>query len=427
MAVDIVLPNLGFDVQEARLLEWLKQPGERVSKGEALAVIESDKANVELESIAEGVLLQQLYPADTMIPTGAVIARIGSTDEPLPASPAPSESQQSEETRGTRVTPVARRMAEQNRLDLAQVAGSGQRGTITRSDIEQMLKQTDSAANGILALPKVRKAAREAGIDLTGVAATGTRGQITAADLANFIASQASPAPSATSAPQRDTAADTGRTIPLSRTRQIIGERLARSMQEAPHFYVTGEFDLEQALQRLPDGIKVNDLLQYLTVQTLLRVPELNATYHQGQLIQHEQVNLAIAVALPDGLITPVLPGAERYSLRGLASEGRELIRRARDNRLNTADLTAGTFTISNLGVIQQVDHFTAVINPPQVGILAAGSVKARIVIRDGGVHIRRTVFLTISGDHRVVDGMHLARFLQAFQQELDIFAGAAS
>ena len=164
----------------------------------------------------------------------------------------------------------------------------------------------------------------------------------------------------------------------------------------------------------------INDLLQYLTVQTLLRVPELNATYENGRLLHHRSVNLAIAVAREDGLITPVLAGAERYSLSGLASESRALIQRARDNRLQAADLQSGTFTISNLGVVPQVEHFTAVINPPQVAILAVGSVKPRPVVIGGGLHIRHTVHLTLSGDHRVVDGMHLAQFMAAFQDALD-------
>jgi pyruvate dehydrogenase E2 component (dihydrolipoamide acetyltransferase) len=216
------------------------------------------------------------------------------------------------------------------------------------------------------------------------------------------------------------------REIAISKMRQLIGDRLGKSKREAPHFYVTGEFDLEIALRKL-DSLpspqpRVNDLLQYLTVQTLLHVPELNATYEEGHLYQHDSVNLAVAVAREDGLITPVIPQAERYSLQGLAAESRALIQRARDNRLQSSDLQGGSFTISNLGVIRQVDHFTAVINPPQVAILAVGTVKPRPVVVDGGLYIRQTVHMTLSGDHRVVDGMHLGRFMATFQEELDRF-----
>jgi pyruvate dehydrogenase E2 component (dihydrolipoamide acetyltransferase) len=214
------------------------------------------------------------------------------------------------------------------------------------------------------------------------------------------------------------------REVILSRMRRTIGERLSRSMQEAPHFYVSGEFDLEAALDKLaayPDA-RINDLLQYLTVRTLLRAPELNATYEQGRLYHHQSVHLAVAVALEDGLLTPVIPNAERYSLQGLAEESRGLVQRARSNRLQPADLQGGTFTISNLGVARQVDQFTAVINPPQVAILAVGTVKPRPVAINGGLHIRHTVHLTLSGDHRVVDGMTLGRFMATFQDELDRF-----
>jgi len=211
-----------------------------------------------------------------------------------------------------------------------------------------------------------------------------------------------------------------GRDIPLTRTRKTIGERLSKSMREAPHFYVSGEFDIDAAMRKLPGKTRVNDLIQYLTVQTLLRVPELNATYADDRLTQYEHVHLGIAIALEDGLLTPVLPHAERLSLLGIADESRALIERARSKHLRADDLQGATFTISNLGVIKQVERFTAVINPPQVAILAVGTVKPRALVVDGGLHIRNTVYLTLSGDHRAVDGMHLARFMATFQDQLD-------
>ena len=208
----------------------------------------------------------------------------------------------------------------------------------------------------------------------------------------------------------------------ISRARKTIGERLGKSKRDAPHFYVSGEFDVEAAMQRLPAQTRINDLIQYLSVQSLLRVPELNATFEQDRLYHYDHINLGIAVALEDGLITPVLHHAERYSLQGIAAEGRALIQRTREKHLKTDDLQGGTFTISNLGVVKQVERFTAVINPPQVVILAVGTVKQRPVVINGGLHIHHTVYLTLSGDHRVVDGMHLARYMAAFQEELDKF-----
>ncbi|MFN8492850.1 MAG: 2-oxo acid dehydrogenase subunit E2 [Caldilineaceae bacterium] len=454
MATDIIMPNLGFDVQQARLIEWLKQPGDPVNQGEILAVVESDKANVELESIASGVLLEQLTAAGVEVPVGSVIARIGQPTE-LPRAAAtqssdqPATSAQPEATaKALDVSPIARRLAEENNIDLATITGSGPRGRVTKEDVEAALTKLPSpnwrgVGGEVRALPKVRKAAREAGIDLAQVPATGPNGSIILADLKAYQqpAAPAQPAiPPQPATPAQPTLPATRPTppatpaeragahiVPLSRMRQVIGKRLSESMRDAPHFYVTGEFDVESALKQLNNLPEprpgVNVLIQYLTVQALRRVPALNATYESETLYQHDSVNLAVAVALEEGLITPVLAGAERFSLQGLAQESRKLIERARTNKLQPNDLQGGTFTISNLGIIRQVDQFTAVINPPQVAILAVGTVKQRPVVIDGGLHIRQTVHLTLSGDHRVVDGMHLAQFMAAFQAELDHFS----
>jgi pyruvate dehydrogenase E2 component (dihydrolipoamide acetyltransferase) len=260
-----------------------------------------------------------------------------------------------------------------------------------------------------MAAPAVRKLARDHGIDLTVVRGTGRDGRVTRADVEGLIA------PPSVSGERME--------ISLSKMRQAIARGMSRSMQEAPHFYVTGELDFTTVIAALPDGIGINSLLLYLTVQTLKDVPELNATYENTRLFQYPFVNLAVAVALPDGLITPVLHHADDYSLAGLANRARDLIGRAREGRLRVEELAEGTFTISNLGVVQQVERFTAIINPPQVAILAVGAVKERPVVINGGLHIRTTAFLSISGDHRAVDGLVLARFLEAFDKHLQAFS----
>ncbi|MCC6611980.1 MAG: 2-oxo acid dehydrogenase subunit E2 [Anaerolineae bacterium] len=438
MATDIILPNAGFDTQSARIIEWLVKPGDSIAKGDVIAIIESDKANVELESIAAGVVLDILYQEDTEVPVGATIAHVGSAGEqaatatPTAAStPASAEASSAAPTNdNVRVSPLAHRLATEHQLDPSTIAGSGPKGRVTREDVERHLKQANGAARP-LALPKVRRVAREAGIDLAQVTPTGADGQITLADVQAYQP-QAAPVASASQTQEAapvvpvDEPRDGMVEVPLSRMRQTIASRLQKSAQEAPHFYVTGEFDVEAALATLaalPEPRpRINDLIQYLTVRTLLRVPQLNATFENGHLYQHQGVHLAIAVSREDGLLTPVLCGADRFNLHGLMQESRALIARTRDNRLQASDLSGGTFTISNLGVVPQVDHFTAVINPPQVAILAVGTMKQRPVIIDGGFHAHHTVHLTVSGDHRVVDGMTLAGFLAVFQQELDTF-----
>jgi pyruvate dehydrogenase E2 component (dihydrolipoamide acetyltransferase) len=422
MAVDVLMPNLGFDTQSGRLLEWLRQPGDAVAKGEPIAIVESDKANVELEAVASGVMLEQRAQAGEEVAVGAVIGRIGAASERTPApaaAPAPA--------------PVAASTpAQQQRVPLEQVAGTGERGRVLRCDVEAY-QAARSVGDGlrVLALPKVRRAARQLGIDLAAVLAAGYPNPITLDALHAYQAAASAPPEPAAAAtttviPTAPPAQDGVTIVPLSRMRQTIGRRLSESMREAPHFYVTGEFVFDAALERLktlPGKVRINDLIAWLTTQALLRVPRLNATYSDGAIRQYEGVHLAVAVAREDGLLTPVLRGAERYSPGGLAAELRALIERTRAGRLSPDELSGGSFTISNMGMIAQVDHFTAVINPPQVGILAVGALKPRPVVENGGLFIRQTAHLTLSGDHRAVDGMDLARFMTAFGEALDRFA----
>jgi pyruvate dehydrogenase E2 component (dihydrolipoamide acetyltransferase) len=412
---DIVLPNLGFGMEEGRLVAWLKKPGDAVHKGEAVAEVESDKATVELEAVVDGVLEEVLIVPDTVVAVGAVLARIRTDNAEAVPEPAaapvitpPQAAPPTDEGRSFHASPVAIRLAQEHGIDLSLIQGSGPGGRITRDDVQAIIDRI--ASNGAphpkaMAAPAVRKLARDHGIELTEVRGTGKDGRVTRADVEALIA------PPSVSGERTE--------IPLSKMRQAIARGMSRSMQEAPHFYVTGELDFTTAIAALPDGIGINNLLLYLTVQTLKDVPELNATYENTRLFQYPFVNLAVAVALPDGLITPVLHHADDYSLAGLANRAGDLISRAREGRLRAEELAEGTFTISNLGVVQQVERFTAIINPPQVAILAVGAVKERPVVINGGLHIRTTAYLSLSGDHRAVDGLVLARFLEAFDTHL--------
>ncbi len=407
MATDIVMPNLGFDTQSGIIIEWYMQPGEAITKGETIALVEADKANVELESIADGIVLELLVDTNKEIAIGTVIARVGTPQE-VQAKPDNS-----------RITPLAERIAKDKGLNIADIKGSGNRGRIMRRDIDAHLQNRND--NIPMALPKVRKLARESGIKLIDLEITDR--PITMSDLEVF-----QNAPTAEPITEQQSSQDTSRVgatgAPLSRIRQRIANRLTSSKQEAPHFYVTGEFDLSNAIERLKNyKAGLNDLLQFLTVQALLQVPELNGHFENNTVYTYENIHLAIAVALDSGLVTPVIPNADHYSLNGLAQYSRDLVQRTRAGKLTPQDTQTGTFTISNLGVVKQVDHFTAIINPPQVGILAVGTIKPRPIIIDGGFHARTTVNLTLSGDHRVVDGMDLARFMKAFQDALDQFS----
>ena len=376
MLVDVVLPNLGFGMEEGQLLAWLKAPGDTIRKGEPLAEIEGDKTTVELEALADGVLEQQLVAAETTVPVGTVLARIRSRAaaavSSAPAAPAPPAAKAA-------APPPPRRES---------VAAPSPKLRVS---------------------PALRRLAREHGIALEELAASNPDGRVTRADIEARIAAQSSvPAAQA----EREA-------VPLSTMRQIIARRLAQGMQEMPHFFVRAELDFSAALNALPDGIGVNALLLWLTVKALQDVPQFNATFEQGTLWRHAHIDLAQAVALPDGLLTPVLRKAEGESLASLAQRSRELVARARAGRLRPEEMQGGSFTLSNLGVVQQVDDFTAIINPPQVGILAVGALRERPLAIDGGLHIRQTAHLTVSADHRIVDGMLAAQLLAAFDRHL--------
>ena len=381
MLVDVVLPNLGFGMEEGQLLAWLKAPGDAVRKGEPLAEVEGDKTTVELEALADGVLEQQLVPAETTVPVGTVLARIRSgaraAVSSAPAAPAP---------------PAAKAAAPPPPREIV---------------------AAPSPAPRLRVAPALRRLAREHGIALEELAASVPGGRVTRADVEARIAAQSS----VPAAPAEREA------VPLSTMRQIIARRLAQGMQEMPHFFVRAELDFSAALDALPEGVGVNALLLWLTVKALQDVPQFNATFEQGTLWRHAHIDLAQAVALPDGLLTPVLRKAEGESLAGLAQRSRELVARARTGRLRPEEMQGGSFTLSNLGVVQQVDDFTAIINPPQVGILAVGALRERPVVIDGGLHIRQTAHLTVSADHRIVDGMLAAQLLAAFDQHLQAFS----
>ena len=400
--------------------------------------IEGDKTTVELEALVDGVLAEILVPGDTVAAVGAVLAHIqreGSAPveaQQAVAPPAPAATT-STAAEPLQVSPVARRMAKERGVDLSAVSGSGSGGRITRADVEAALAP---ASNGdkALAAPAVRRLARDRGVDLAAIVGSGTGGRITRADVEAALAAppaQAAPRvveqPPATISAAPQTAPAYGgerEEVTLSQMRKAIARRLSQSMQDMPHFYVTGELDFTDALKALPAGIGINNLVLYLTVRTLKDLPDLNATYEDGHLYHYAHVNLALAVALPNGLITPVLYGADDFSLSGLANRARDLVKWARDGRLSPDEMQGGTFTVSNLGIINQIDQFTAIINPPQVAILAIGAVKERPVVLNGGLHIRTTAHLTLSADHRIVDGLGSARFIETFDKHLQAFNG---
>jgi pyruvate dehydrogenase E2 component (dihydrolipoyllysine-residue acetyltransferase) len=397
MATNVIMPSLGFDMTEGKIARWLKKEGERVDKGQAIAEIETDKATVEIEANASGVLKKIVVPPEQTVPIGTVIGVIGEPNEAVPEKiPEQAGASQTAE-------PPSR---------APQQGGNGK---------EEPVAETGETR--IKASPLARRMAKQAGIDLAQVRGSGPGGRIMERDIQ---AAQTAPKPAP--APAAAPAAQTAGSVPLNKMRQAIARRMTESKTTAPHFYVTVEIHMAEAMKTREqlnavaadaDKISVNDLIVAAAARTLVKFPNFNASFHNGALETHAQVNIGIAVALDDGLITPVLRDANKKTLKAIAAESKALGERARTNKLRADDLGAGTFTVSNLGMFG-VDEFIAIINPPEAAILAAGAVTPRAIVVDGSVRAAPMMKATLSTDHRVADGAQAARFMQEFKKLLE-------
>lgn len=430
MANDVLMPKMGYDMTEGRILHWLKKEGEAVERGQALAEIETDKATIEIEAFASGTLGQIIAKEGDTIPVGQKIAVIlgegesangGATSAPPAAAEqprqdargemedmggnAPAQAQEALPNAGQatpagaqtleaiaepagpegrlKASPIARRIAQEHDIDLRSVQGSGPGGRIVREDVEAAIRQ-----------PKAAPAAAPA----------------------QAPAAAAAPAP-APAAPLE--ASD--RQVPLTRMRQAIARRMTESKSTIPHFYVSAEVDMTEALawrKRLNDAaqadgykITVNDMIVKACGMALTKFPNINASFGGDHMIMHDRIDISIAVALKEGLIAPVVRNVDRKSIGVIARETADLVARARDGKLTPDEFSGGTFTVSNLGPFG-VDTFIAIVTAPQAAALAVGSSEQRAVVVDGEIVIRDRMNITISADHRVTDGAEAAQFV---------------
>ncbi len=449
MATQVLMPKLGFDMEEGAVATWLKQEGDPVKAGEVIAEIETDKATVELESPADGILLKILVEPGQRVPVNSPIAIIGEPDEEVqittqpptvaaePSAPTPPSSPLSTEAvvevTEVKASPVARRLAEEHGIDLRQVQGTGPGGRITKEDVEAAIRALETAEppppGGVKASPAARRLAREHGIDLRQVQGTGPGGRVVVHDVEAALARAAVPPapPEVTAPPVQPVGA--AEEVPLSRMRKRIAEVMTASKAPVPHFYVTMRVDMEAAMRLrqqinetlAAEGLKVsvNDLVVKAAALALRKFPNINASFAGDRVIRHGDVNIGVAVALPDGLITVVVRHADRKPLSQIARETREKAQRAREGKLLPDDLGGSTFTVSNLGMYG-VDHFIAVITPPEAAILAVGAVQEQPVVRDGEIRVGQTMTITVSADHRVTDGAEAAQFLGEIKRLLE-------
>lgn len=406
MAELITMPKLGFDMAEGLLVEWVKQVGDEVGEDDVIAIIETDKANVEVTPFKTGVLRELLVEAGAIVPVGDPIAVIGAADEPIDLSALGVSAE----------APPAEEKAE------AVAVAAPEREEIVAV-----------APGKVLASPVTRRMAKELGIDLMQVQGSGPGGRIIKRDLEAYLKERervpeiAAPPPIPT--PSYEPTTDEFQVVPLSPMRKTIGRRMVESKTQAPHFYITMDVDMEAAMAlrkqlntMMPDetNISVNDLLIKAAAIGLKEFPNLNASFAGDEVHVHKQINIGIAVARETGLLTTVLKEADKKSLAQIAKESKELVGRAREGRMQAADMIGGTFTISNLGMFG-VEDFVAIINPPQAAILALGAVKrVPVVTEEGELVVGTRMKVTISVDHRVSDGAEAARFLQVFKAALE-------
>lgn len=444
MAKEIIMPKFGFTQDDSTIVAWLKNEGDPVEKGEPIAECTTDKVNMEIEAPEDGILGGIRYQAGETVPVTEVIAYVlqegesaptGAAAKPAaeaaePAAEAPAEPAPASGA-GPLVTPIARRVAEAEGVDLSAVTGSGAGGRITREDVEAAARSVKAApADGkTRATPAARRAARETGVDLAGVAGSGPRGRVQEADV---LAAEPAPAaaPAAALAPVRLAPTGEPQVVPLEGMRKTIAERMQQSYQQAPHVNFTLDVDMTEAIafreyanERVPEGeprISMTALIVKAVAWSLRQHPVLNSYLRGSDVYVMPDVNVGMAVALDDGLIVPVIHQADRKGLFEIAREVVDLSRRARAGELRPEDVTDGTFTVSNLGMFG-IDRFTAIINPPQTGILAVGRIAKRFVPGANDEPVARPLMtLTLVTDHRVVDGAQSAQFIATLRDALE-------
>jgi len=406
MATEIKLPRLGQGMESGTIVKWLKSEGDQVQKGEALYELDTDKVTQEVEADASGVLLK-IAVAEGEVPVGRTIAVIGEQGESV-------EVGEDEQEEGS---PARAREQERERGRDASTQGE-------MSEQVTQIREPQSGNGRVKASPLARRIARERGVDLRNVAGTGPEGRVVAEDVERAAATGApAPATPALTLPQQDVEIEQ-----LSSMRKTIARRLTEAWQ-APVFQLGITVDMGRALEVRKglvdlqgDGAKptVSDLLTKVCAMALVRHRAVNALYKDEAIELHPSANIGIAVAIPNGLVVPVIPSCERKTIAEIAAARAELVDRARSGKLQQGDLDGGTFTISNLGMFG-IERFVAVLNPPQAAILAVGSTAEKPVVVDGEVVVRPRMELTLTCDHRAIDGATGARFLgdvKAFLEE---------
>jgi pyruvate dehydrogenase E2 component (dihydrolipoamide acetyltransferase) len=415
MATEMKMPQLSDTMSAGKILAWKKKEGETVARGDILAEVETDKANLEIECFTPGTLLKIAVPAGTTAKVGEIIAVIGKPGEqigvangsgatapapstastPPPAAPpmaaplrTPAAAAPVVESDRIKASPLARKVAQQRNIDLTSIRGSGPNGRIVRDDVER----AGAAAPAPTEPPRPSLHAVTVPVSARAVTEAG------------------------------------GQRRPFSKMRETIARRMQESVVQAPHFYTTTSISMTQAvrlretLKERPDfkGVSVNHLVVKAAGYALAREPRVNCAVRDNEVYTPNQINIGIITAIEDGLLIPVVRDVDTLSLKDLVFEARAAVERAKAGRPSSTDLTGGTFSISNMGMFD-VDNFTAIINPGQGAILAVGSVREEPVVQAGQIVIDKRMKVTLSVDHRIIDGVMAGTFLKHFKEGLEI------
>jgi pyruvate dehydrogenase E2 component (dihydrolipoamide acetyltransferase) len=425
MATKVIMPKLSPTMEEGQISRWLKKEGDKVSMGEPLAEIDTDKATMEMQALANGVLRKILINEGQSAPLGQLIAVIGEPNEDIASllseAPAPKPQEQKQEQ-------VQEKAPEQPAPAPQAKAAAASAQPQPSLDNGRQPQAAASDSGRLIVSPLAARMAAEAGLDLRSLQGSGPGGRIVKKDIEAALSqpkAQAATPLRLVESPQ--IGASAYRDEPASEIRKVIAKRLVTSLGPVPHFFLTTDIEMDRAAEMRrginaldPDlKISINDIIIKVTAAALMQHPQVNASFQEKIVRYYEHADIGVAVAIEDGLITPVVRAADQKSLSQIAAEVRELAERARSRKLKPEEYTGATFSISNLGMFG-IDEFTAVINPPEGAILAIGAMTAKPVVRDNEIVIRQMMRVTMSCDHRIIDGATGAKFLQTFKKILE-------
>lgn len=455
MPTEITMPKLSDTMTEGRLISWKKSVGEKVERGDILAEVETDKANMELESFSSGILLETRVKPGEMALVGTVIAIVGEAGDvapapekksvPLPGGAEKEQAPHAEQARKSKESGKSEEYAETEKPPLEAVSDAIDIDAMSEPEKKIGEPVGSAPADAEKASPMVRRLAREQGIDLKLVKGSGPDGRILQEDLEKQVQAQVKVEDEKQAQVQdqveekrqveaqvqvRSQKAEPEplpepEVLPLSRMRAAIARTVSRAWAEIPHFTVTVAIDMGEAeevrreLKESGKSLSINDLIIKAAVIALVKFPQVNNSFAGDRITVNSDINVGLAVGLEEGLVTPVIKGCQGLSLKDIAARSRELIGRAKEGKISEAELAGGTFTISNLGMFG-VEEFMAVILPPQGAILAVGAIRDEAVVKNGAIKAGRIMRVTLSADHRLIDGAYAARFLQELQRSLE-------